>query len=237
MGLPGRIIPSSIDCPGGVSQRRSQSLIPFDLTDLALWLEFTAAGPVDRSSYNHTITEVNSPTYVDSGFAGIKAMNCTDSGEYLSVNHAIFGATGDLTVAGWVYIDPEHVGWADSCIGNLSNGGFTATTGSFYSRASYNVSGPLQAGTSLSAGQWIFALLRISFSLQKHQLWINGVLVGEIGISAESARFIRTYFYVGSNLTGRVSIAYDFNRAISDSEISTLYNNGTPLMFNQITPA
>lgn len=236
MGLPGRIIPSSIDCPGGVSQKRGNSLIQFDLTDLALWLEFTADGPVDRSSYGHTITEVNSPTYVDSGFPGIKAMNCTDSGENLNVNNAVFGETGDLTLAGWIYIDPAHIGWADSSIGNVINGGFTASTVSVYARAIYDVSGSLQRGSAITSGQWLFALLRISFSLQKHQLWINGALVGNLDISTESARFSTNIFYVGANLTGRIAIVYDFNRSISDSEIATIYNNGTPLIYSDITP-
>ncbi len=152
-----------------------------------------------------------------------------------------FGISGDKTFAGWCYIDPLATG--NSVIGTILGQGvdishrwhiapLTNTIAIYIMDSTDN--NPYNGFTNLNMGKWyhICVVSSATFDVNKKiKLYLDGRLLDEISSKTipEFASGYNIQRYLGPPYwysKGKVDEIGAWNRALSPSEVSNLYNNG-----------
>ena len=153
---------------------------------------------------------------------------------YVSISSAPANGNNDYTFSAW--IKPNNFGASNTIISEFDNPGgssnvlirfMTTTTSKLWCGTYNNGYSAVASNTSLSAGQWVHVVCTKSGTTGS--LYINGVLdnTGTLG----NVTVTDTRIGAGENVSppyimnGTIDDTRIYNRALSASEISQLYNN------------
>jgi hypothetical protein len=180
----------------------------------------------DLSGNNNTGTLQNSPTY-SSLNGGVLTFN--GSNQYTTFNSPVNIPIGNsnYTISVWfnanVLGNNAFVGWGNFGSGNqvtalrLYSGGFIH----------YWWGNDLVVATSLSTNTWYHVVAR--FNGTNREIWLNNVKIGNdtpSGHNVPNANNLRIASSNGAEyFNGKLSNVEIYNRAVTDSEITELYND------------
>lgn len=198
----------------------------------------------DESNQSNDLTAVNTPTYETSNPSpqqGTHSANCASgSSEYFKDNDSDFDITnGTFTFGGWFYIDTA----ADGGLG----GRHINSGGSYGWSVKTKTNGAVQFGISSDGSTWdsteetgVYSdetwihLVFVNDGSNK-RLYVNGSedTDGNFPASYNSGVYnpsgytrIGGYEYGPVYMNGNVDEIFMFDRALTASEISNIYNNG-----------
>jgi len=203
-------------------------------TGLVGWWKFdegSGTTAADSSGSGNTGTLTNGPTWT-TGKVGSGALSFDGTNDYVSAPSNIIG-TGAMTLTAWIYAKSYGSNGYARIIDNGAASLFLVDWDSKLAFQGYWSSPTIVSNSgSIPLNQWLFvALTRTSSNTAS--FYINGALSGTPGQDAGTAN-------AGSNtIIGGSSIMFDglidevrvYNRALSASEITELYNytgGGTP---------
>jgi hypothetical protein len=202
---------------------------PLVVTDgLVLYLDagntksYPGAGAIwsDLSQNGNTGTLTNGPTF-NSANNGSIVFDGTD--DYIDLQYAIIGGTGDFTVNQWIQADASETG--GTTFGNYPAGTLQIFYGTTYMGFWLNNnSAYVDAPVPFSSNPVMITAIRLGTTTYFYQ---NGVL---LKTGASSANIGAANFRIGTNtitneqFTGKVFVTQTYNRALSLAEITQNYN-------------
>lgn len=189
------------------------------------WKTFTGSSANDSTGNGNSGTLLNSPT-VSTGPNGGQALVLNGSNQYIK-SAVDLSAITNSTASIWFKLNANTTGYLFAY----------NDSGSIYLSANYNISSGIFAGRKLSASS-----IAYSFDTVWHQLawtWDGSVLSiyldGEIKTQGSNAALNtnNSEFQVGARndsaqnfINATIADVRIYNRALSSSEIATLYSNG-----------
>ena len=216
--------------------------------NLISYWEFENNGNDSHASNNATMV---SATYTSSGFKG--GCYSYSGSSYGVMSNTSIDVGGDFTVSFWVYLNNYAIGQWTGLIGKYAN----SNNYEFFVRY-YEGSGTLAAGakgnsitayasnsnlsTVLPLNQWNHIVLRREVSSNTFELYVNNTLVGKEYTSTEvidvgnsqGSMYFMYYGYLGKS-PGKLDECGLWDRCLSTTEISNLYNSGKGLSYEGIT--
>ena len=216
----------------------------------------TGSETVDRSSNNLTITNINGTPYDGTGLN----VECTPSATQIyAVNSAELNGTNQYftydqsirnSVLGFsVWVNSDSIATTQRIIAESSTSGnievgvqLVVGKVRFLWRNSAGTVQQLDSVTTLLSDTWYHLACTYDTS-QGMKIYINGVLdnsnsnTGTISATAITGRHIGTYQDLLNFFDGNISMLSVYNRYLSQSDVDTLYNNGTPLCYADIDTA
>jgi hypothetical protein len=208
---------------------------PTSGTDLIAWYKFDGNAN-DSSGYGKNATLYGSPTFV-TGKSG-NAVNLSGSSQYVGMPSGIVSGLNNFTVATWVKITTLST-WSrifDFGTGTTVNMFLTPQSGSgvrFAITTNGNGSEQRINGTAaLSTGTWVH--VAVTLSGNTGTLYVNGAVVGTntnmtlrpSSLGTTGNNYIGRSQYADPYLNGQIDNFRIYNRALSASEISSLYSSG-----------
>jgi hypothetical protein len=173
---------------------------------------------------NLTDSSTNANTLTNNGsvqFVAGKIGNCAefDGSNYLS-NSVLGVPSGDFTISYWVFLNA----FTSAQIVNQISFGCAFFGGGSNIFFANDDTAQVQIGGPINLGQWNHVLVRRSSNT--FTIWTNGVLrqtqTGNVTSSSTQMQF-------GTGHICQIDAFGLWNRALSDQEIQTLYNNGNGL--------
>ena len=205
----------------------------------------------DASGNGNNGTGVGSPTFTSGIYGQALSLNGTNQRVDLGVNTipaAIHGASG-VTFSAW--IRQTATSTDVKCIIGVPIDGTSIGMAAFVENKSFRISGRSRSSDSaqgenladaIEPGVWYHIVGVVSYSENRIIIYINGELaLDQAGISFGSSTFVSgdqtddsrigmTPFILGSRyFNGQIDNAMIYNRALTLSEIKTLYALGSPL--------
>jgi hypothetical protein len=174
---------------------------------------------VSGNGYNGTL--VNGVTFNSYQNSGGFIFDGTD--DYIDLQYAIIGGTGDFTVNQWIQSDVSETG--GTTFGNFGAGALQVFYGNTYMGFWLNNnSAYVDAPVPFSSNPVMITAIRSGTTTYFYQ---NGVL---LKTGASSANIGAANFRIGTNtstneqFTGKVFVTQTYNRALSLAEITQNYN-------------
>jgi hypothetical protein len=183
----------------------------------------------DSSGYNRTLTNNGNVTFAPGkiGDAGV-----FDGNNYLSGTGNIVLGTNDFSVGGWVNATNLDDSQKMYYVGG-SNGFTISLLDGILHTANANVADLYDFySTDITNNSWFYLLVKRSGAI--FTAYVNGQIIGthDSGDTIEftgDSQFIGAYIDNGYNIEGKIDALGIWNRALSDAEVTELYNNGTGL--------
>ncbi len=186
----------------------------------------------DSGPNGYNLTANGSPSFVTGKFGNAVDLESTSS-QNLSIAD---GSCPNLEISGsktWMcWFKPESIS-TQVILGKVTGASgvqifFTTTYIQFYHNGTAT-NGTVSSSAPLIAGQWYHVAGIYDSSAGKLRLYLNGVLVSEVTATGTSSDG-NSPFYIGRNdegnyFDGIIDDVAIFNRALTDAEVSTLYNS------------
>ena len=186
----------------------------------------------DASGNGRTLTNNGNVSFA-SGKIGNAAV--FDGTNYLDTNVSV-NDNSAFTISCWSDCDSIH-GGDNAIFGSMTTGNeravlFGYSDGNSYASLNTVNNGYVQiSGPSIVSQEWMH--LTLSYNGSKAKMYVDGVLYAEANcsgiVNAEPSIRIGADGNGGSTFIGKVDAAGIWNRALSDSEITALYNSGAGL--------
>lgn len=197
---------------------------------IAYWkLDESSGNAADSSGSGNTLVNQGGVTYT-AGKINNGSVHSATSNAYFKTTSQINSST--LTVSMWVYmttIDANYNGF----IGFLSNGALNNHTsgGGFRYESS---GGNITSGTTLVINTWYHIVLTMNGT--SGELFLNG---SSVGTGTASSMAVNQNYVVGSygdsasnHMRGTIDEVGIWNRVLSGSEITDLYNGGAGISYS-----
>jgi hypothetical protein len=229
--------PTPLPCGGGSGGLREGLVAYWDMDE-------ESGTRNDSTAYNHDLADNNSVGYTTTAKYGYAAIMQDSSYEYLShPNDDTLYNGGDYSISAWIM--PLELDY-DCWIGSNGPAYYEkeiqldiASSVAIYHRMSYdgNMQESMYYDPELTAGTWYHVVIRHQCN-DSMSMSVNGTIIEESisgKCAANSDNAIFTIGRRGSTASNYASIIVDevamWDRAISDEEISTLYNGGNGITY------
>ena len=218
-------------------------------------LEETSGTRADSTANANTLQDNNTVTYGAGVATGNAALFTPINSEYLSIADASqtgLDITGDFTISAWFKMNSALTSWFPVIVkdqgetGNKRSYGvglrevsgdcaefWMSSTGENATVAQARVS----LGTTLSTGTWYHGVWQYTASTHTIEFYLNASSKGTSDITNTSIYNSTADVQIGGYVNGGVyADGYidemtAWSRVLSSSEITTLYNSGTPLPY------
>jgi len=196
-----------------------------------------SATATDSSGYDNTGT-VTGATFTNEGRFKEAYHFSTDSPYIRLLNTNVLNSTGNKTISAWIKprICSEPVGTQCRVYSGSSGNGLLSMFQSQVNQKIYcemkNSTGSYKQATTLSAleeNKWRFATCTYNYS--SICMWLDGQLEQCTAVGTVPSPAAGSYFYIGThdgsnayNFNGTIDEVRVYNRALSSTEISQLYN-------------
>ena len=183
----------------------------------------------DSSGNNRTLTNNGNVSFA-SGKIG-NAASFDGQNYFSSTGNAVLG-TSDFSVAGWVNATNLDSSQKMYYVGG-SNGFTISLMDGILHTANADVADLYDFNSSdITNNSWFHLLVKRSGAI--FTAYVNGQSIGthdsgDIIEFTGDSQFVGAYIGGGYNLEGQIDAVGIWNRALSDSEVAALYNNGTGL--------
>ena len=205
-------------------------------------------------SYDHTLTD-NATVGQTTGKVGNAALFEQDNSEYLShIDTDTLTPDGNFTIAAWVYLDSKPTaGYPDGYMHVVTKAGaagsyeyslsYSAANNQHFTFVVYNDGMNYwvnESTVAVSTGTWYYLVARADFSADTTWLTVNGTTTtlsgingGESVYQSGAADFRIGHGFAGNSPTlvpgywdGRIDEVGMWDRKLSDTEVTSLYNSG-----------
>lgn len=221
--------------PKGVRAKQlAETSLFSDANLVAYWKLDESSGNASDSKGTNTLTNNASATYSQGKFNN--GVNLNGSSQYLSSSTIPQTGAGSFTASAWIKgssfaSDGAVIGWGT---GSVSNGTtMDIRSGKMY--ADFYASGSVVGSTTMSTGIWYH--VTYTWDGTNFRVYVNGVLdgtsgsIGGVNVTSSALAIGRAFWAAGNYFNGQIDDVAVFTRALSASEIQTLYFAGATKLY------
>ena len=178
----------------------------------------------DSAGTKHLSTDSGTPTYSSSSpkeGSYYLSLNESSALKYASYNHS----TNAITISAWVYLDSTGTE-TDPTVIDWNNLGFYYTKSSIKFTASLTASDFFTSSSTYSTNTWLHVVM--TWDGSNFKLYINGSSQGSQGASANitgTNDLLIGKYSSGLYWKGKIDDVQIYSRALSSSEVTSLYNS------------
>ena len=203
------------------------------LTGVGYWPLDEGSGTVAHDSADgYDATLVNGPTWTD-GHTG-KALHFDGQDDYADTGTNILDTTGNYSVAAWVQLDDLNGFQTAVSQDGISASAFFLQYSDADDRLAFSFSGVRAlAPTPPQTGQWYHLVGVRDVVSDQLKLYVDGQLAGTTsacpGEASQGHTVIGRAKYAGNQVDfwhGKIDQVHVYDRALSDAEVSELYESG-----------